>query len=73
MAITKENLSSKLSIRSNYGTVDGKDIIKSRTYSNLKATAADQDIYDTAVAISAIQDKPLQEVVRVETSILIEA
>ncbi|WKY46974.1 hypothetical protein Q5O24_11475 [Eubacteriaceae bacterium ES3] len=26
MAITKENLSSKLSIRSNFGNVDGKDM-----------------------------------------------
>jgi hypothetical protein len=73
MAITKENLSNKLSIRSNYGMVDGKEVVKSRTYANVKQTAADQDVYDTAVAIAAIQEKTLEEVIVVASTRLINA
>jgi hypothetical protein len=73
MAITKENLSNKLSIRSNYGMVDGKEVVKSRTYANVKQAATDQDVYDTAVAIAAIQENPLEEVIVVASNRLINA
>ncbi len=71
MAISKENLVNKLQIRSNHGQVDGKDVIKSRTYSNVKADASDEGIYAVAEAIASLQEPTMDEVILVESSLLV--
>lgn len=71
MAISKENLGNKLQIRSHHGVVDGKDVIKSRTYSNVKPDADNEGIYAVAEAISGLQEMPMEEVILVESSLLV--
>lgn len=71
MPVTTEFLSNKLQVRSNYGLVDGKETIKSKTYSNLKASAIDDDIYAVAEALGNLQDPTMEEVIKIESTLLI--
>ena len=68
---TTEKISNKLQLRSNYGTIDGKEVIKAKTYSHLKPTAVDDDIYAVAEALASLQVPTIEEVLKVETSVLI--
>ena len=71
MPVTTEKISNKLQLRSNYGTIDGKEVIKAKTYSHLKPTAVDDDIYAVAEALASLQGPTIEEVLKVETSVLI--
>ena len=48
----------------------GKTIVKSRTYSNLKHDASNQDVYDVAQALMALQDYPVIEVLKQDSTTL---
>ena len=48
----------------------GKTIVKSRTYSNLKHDANNQDVYDVAQALMALQDYPVIEVIKQDSTTL---
>ena len=48
----------------------GKTIVKSRTYSNLKHDANNQDVYDVAQALKALQDYPVIEVLKQDSTTL---
>ncbi len=74
MAITKEAGAAKLVVRLQTG-VDGKGVpeLSTRTYSKVKPTAADQDLYDIAQAIADLTNYPLYRVNRVDDVALIEA
>ncbi|HAZ05793.1 DUF1659 domain-containing protein [Acetobacterium wieringae] len=71
MPVTTDFISNKLQVRSNHGVVDGKEVIKSKTYSNLKETAVDDDIYAVAEALASLQVPTMEEVLKVETTLLI--
>lgn len=71
MPVTTSFVSNKVQVRSNYGLVDGKEVIKSKTYSNLKATAVNDDIYAVAEALAGLQVPTMEEVVKVESTLLI--
>ena len=71
MPVTTEKISNKLQLRSNYGTIDGKEVIKAKTYSHLKPTAVDDDIFAVAEALASLQVPTIEEVLKVETSVLI--
>ena len=71
MPVTTDFISNKLQVRSNYGMVDGKEVIKSKTYANLKETATDDDIYAVAEALASLQAPTMEEVFKVETTLLI--
>ncbi|OXS24847.1 MAG: hypothetical protein BI182_11805 [Acetobacterium sp. MES1] len=71
MPVTTDFISNKLQVRSNHGVVDGKEVIKSKTYSNLKETAVDEDIYAVAEALASLQVPTMEEVLKVETTLLI--
>ncbi len=73
MAVTTEYLEVKLQIRSSHGVVDGKEKIATRTYGDVKRTATDQDIYDTAVIIDGLQQPVMVECLKQETILLISA
>lgn len=62
MAIVNEFLSNKIVTRLNYGMVNGKEVIKTKSYANVKATAANPGIYQTATAIAALQVPTLEDV-----------
>ncbi|MBC3805035.1 DUF1659 domain-containing protein [Acetobacterium fimetarium] len=71
MPVTTDFLGNKIQIRSNYGMVDGKEVIKSKTYSNLKETAVDDDIYAVAQALAGLQTPTMEEVIKIESTLLI--
>ncbi|MBU4439424.1 MAG: DUF1659 domain-containing protein [Firmicutes bacterium] len=71
MSVTTNFVSNKVQVRSNYGMVDGKEVIKSKTYSNLKASAANDDIYAVAEALAGLQVPTMEEVIKVESTLLI--
>ena len=62
MAVVNEFLSNKIVTRLNYGMVDGKEVIKSKSYDNIKVSATNEDIYQVATAITALQVPVLEDV-----------
>lgn len=62
MAVVKEFLSNRMVTRLNYGLVDGKEVIKSKSYANVKQTATIAEIYQVATAIAALQVPAMEEV-----------
>ena len=62
MAVVKEFLSNKIVTRLNYGMVNGKEVIKSKSYANVRVSATNPDIYQTATAIAALQVPALEDV-----------
>ena len=71
MPVTTDFLGNKIQIRSNSGMVEGKEVIKSKTYSNLKETAVDDDIYAVAQALAGLQTPTMEEVIKIESTLLI--
>ena len=51
--------------------VNGKSVNRNRAFSNVKAIATDQAIWDTALAITGLQSKPVISVVVVDKTALI--
>ena len=71
--ITMNNPSSlrvKLDARLSDST--GKTIVKSKTYSNLKNDANEQDVYDVAQALMGLQDYDVLEVLKQDSTTLSE-
>lgn len=71
--ITMNNPSSlrvKLDAGLSYST--GKTIVKSKTYSNLKNDANEQDVYDVAQALMGLQDYDVLEVLKQDSTTLSE-
>lgn len=60
--------STKLRMVDNYGVVDGKTVTKSHTYSKVRATAGDSEIYALAQAIDSLTTPTTDEVYAVRTS-----
>ena len=50
----------------------GKTIVKSKTYSNLKNDANEQDVYDVAQALMGLQDYDVLEVLKQDSTTLSE-
>lgn len=71
MPVTTNFVSNKVQVRSNYGMKDGKEVIKSKSYSNLKAAATNDDIYAVAEALAGMQVPTMEEVIKVESTLLI--
>ena len=60
----RENTRLKLELD---GGMDGnKQIIKSKTFTRVKPTAENQDLYDVAQALAGLQSLPLSKVKRLE-------
>lgn len=73
MAITPQITGTKMVMSYNYGTVDGKEKIAGKTYSNIKTDATDQQVYDLAHAIDKITVPTLEDVSRQVNTLLISA
>ena len=65
----KEKMTLKLELDG--GIVAGKQKVDSKSFSQIKTTAVDEDLYNTATAISGLQEKNLLKVKKVETTDLI--
>lgn len=63
--IVSDFLSNKLVTRLNYGLVDGKEVIKNKSYGNVKQDASLTTLHTVATAITGLQTPTLQELHRV--------
>ncbi|MBP2071574.1 MULTISPECIES: DUF1659 domain-containing protein [Thermoanaerobacterium] len=66
MAVISTPQGSRLSISYITGKDErGVDIVRSRTYNNIKSSALDQDVMDVAVILSGLQTYPVKSVTRI--------
>lgn len=64
---------SSLRVKFDCGLGDnGRSIIKSRTYSNVKPTATPLDIYNVADALASLQQHDVLEVAKIDNTTLAE-
>lgn len=54
------------------GIVAGKQKISSKSFSQIKTDALDENLYNAATTISGLQDKDLMKVKRIDTTNLIQ-
>lgn len=67
MAVVTNQADSKLKIVLNAGLDnEGKNIIKNKTYANIKLTVTNEDLYNLGVAITDMQSYTLMNLVRYE-------
>lgn len=74
MTVVALNNPSSLRVRLDAGLNDstGKTIVKSKTFSNLKYDANNQDVYDVAKALMELQVYPVIEVLKQDYTTLAE-
>ncbi|KAF5080616.1 hypothetical protein DSECCO2_117870 [anaerobic digester metagenome] len=70
MAVTTQQLEKKIQLKSNHGMADGVEKITTRTYGDVKSTATDQAVYDTALLIAGLQEPVLEEVIVYNLSLI---
>ncbi|MGV8907118.1 MAG: DUF1659 domain-containing protein [Acetobacterium sp.] len=70
MAVVSDFLSSKMLTRLNYGLVNGKEVIKSKSYSNVKQDATIASILTVGTAITGLQEPTLEEVHLVQEDLI---
>ncbi|MDD3612907.1 MAG: DUF1659 domain-containing protein [Caldicoprobacterales bacterium] len=74
MALSINPISCRLQLQLDYGVDEaGRAISRSKSYSNVKPDASNQDIFDTAMAIAGLQSYPVTAVRRIDQSELVEA
>ncbi len=60
MALMVNNLDSRLQIQMHLGVnEDGKDVTRTKSYSRIRSQASDQDLYDVALSLAALQEHPV--------------
>lgn len=69
-----ENLKERTTLRLQFdgGVVDGKQKVITKSFSQIKTTASDEELYNTANAIAHLQNKNLMFIKKVEVSSLWE-
>lgn len=73
MALEVVPVSSRLSLRLQTGIDDeGNPVLRTRSYSGVKPSAADQDVYDVAQIIAGLQQHPVEQITRVKEEALVE-
>ena len=67
MAVVKTPQDSRIGIKVVNGVnASGANIFKTMSFSNVKATAPDQDVYDVGDSIAGLQSKSLVEIIRTD-------
>jgi len=67
MAVVKTSQESRIGIKVVNGVnASGANVFKTLSFSNVKAAALDQDLYDVAASIAGLQSKSLVEIVRTD-------
>lgn len=67
MAVVKQPYSCSMKLRYQNGVnAKGDPVYVNRTYSKVKVTATDQDLYDVAQALNGLQTNSLHSVCRVD-------
>lgn len=73
MAVITNQADSKLKVVYLAGVDDNnKNIMKSKTFANVKSAAENENLYNLAVAISELQDYELSNIVRLDEYQLLE-
>ncbi|NLY85381.1 MAG: DUF1659 domain-containing protein [Tissierellia bacterium] len=72
MAIGNIKEKTTLRLELDGGVVDGKQKLIPRSFSQIKTTASDEELYNTATAIASLQNKNLMGVKKIEVSSLWE-
>ena len=73
MAIQRTTEGSRLQLQFQTGvTGDGKPIVKSRSFSNLKVDAVDENVHAAAEIVAGLQEHTLLVIRRIDTSALDE-
>lgn len=69
-----ENLKERTTLRLEFdgGMVDGKQKLIPKSFSQIKTTASDDELYNTATALANLQNKDLMKVKKIEVSSLWE-
>ena len=71
MAVQNTLAKSALSLKYKEGVdLNGKDIMRTKKFSNIKVTAADQDIFDISDAFTSLMLYPVTEVLRSDDNML---
>jgi hypothetical protein len=71
MAVSETKNASSLKLKFDCGmNDDGKTVIKSRTYSNVKADATSQDVFDVARALVDLQIHDNMEILKQDNTVL---
>lgn len=72
MAVVKESFGCSMKMRYQQGVNNNGDpVFVYRTFSKIKVTATDQDIYDVASVLNSLQNSPMLAVYRQDDSELI--
>ena len=72
MSVTAVPLVSRLQMRLNLGLVDGEPVIRTRTYSNVKTGAINDNVFAVAQKLSELQVHTLENIRRVDEVELVE-
>lgn len=73
MALEVKPMDTRLQIQFDLGLGEnGRRISRTKTFSNIKSTAADQDLYEVASALIALQEYPVAAIRRVSQSEYLE-
>lgn len=72
MAIVSEFLAGKLVTKMNYGMVDGKEVIRKKSYPNVKSDATIAAVHAIGTTITGLQEPALEEVTLVKEEILFD-
>lgn len=73
MAITAMNRETKAQLVLDGGIVNGKEKVFKKSFSNVKALASNEEVYGTMTSLGALQQKPVNGVLKISEVELIEA
>ncbi len=72
MPVTTEDLGSRLQVRLDLGTVNGRHVTRTRSYSNIKHDASDENLYIIGQGIAGVQEHTLEGIYRLNEQLLVE-
>ncbi|RDY27420.1 DUF1659 domain-containing protein [Romboutsia weinsteinii] len=73
MAVISLKEPSSLKLKFNHGAdTNGKAVIKTKSFANVKPTATNDDLYAVATSLSSLQEHDLYEVSKVDNTTLAE-
>lgn len=73
MAVNKVPSNSVLVLEFRVGVdADGDPVYRNRSLSNVKPAATDQDLFDVATALAALQEYPLNSISRTDRAQLVQ-
>lgn len=73
MAVSKVSIGSVLKLELQTGVDQkGNPVYRNKSFSNVKPTASDENLFDVAESLAALQDYPLNNILRVDNAHIVE-